>query len=379
MKHHSLDPSSSALPALIEESQAPLKGTSLTQTAIKVALHAAFRGIQPQNREAFAKKPDVGRLRRLYYTTKDGWRAPVYYLPVLPLGCGEPVIIAHGLGVNHNTLQFDQETSLAWTLQRAGYAVYLISYRCDSGAISPTKNSGDYDFDDIAHKDVPAAIDAVLEHSSFPKAIWIGHGLGGQLLYGHLANEGAGSISAATTICSPTLFSEAKSAAKARALALSLIPQNLTLPIKQLATLAAPALRSHREMKRVDGPKVRGVLLYGTESLNSGLLRQVNRWINAGFLCNRGGTVDIVEGMANIELPLQVIYTSPSDASGAARPLKFLKGASDQIELGDTWGLFDPLLGEDAHRIVHPKIVEWINRHRLETWDSSRVNAVVTG
>ena len=379
MKRHLLDSSSSALPAVLEEPSKPSQVGSIAHTAAKVALQAAFRGLQPDNREAFARQPDISRLRRLYYTTQDGWRAPIYHLPVLTRGSGEPVVIAHGLGLNHNTLQFDKETSLAWTLQRAGYAVYLISYRCDSTAISPDNMSGDYDFDDIAHKDVPAAIDAVLQHSSFPKLMWIGHGLGGQLLYGHLANEGSDLISAATTICTPTLFDEIRTAARARTLALSLIPRDLTFPISQLATLAAPALRGHREMKRVKGAKARGVLLYGTESLNSGLLRQVNRWISSGFLCDRSGAGDIVEGMVNQKLPLQVIYTTQSEIKGAARPLGLLQGDSEVIELGDGWGRFDPLLGEDAHRLVHPRVLDWINRHRPETWRNPRVSKVVTG
>lgn len=378
IKHHSLDPSSSALPTVFEEEHNVSLGESFTKIAMRAALQAAFRGIQPDNREEFTSCPSARRLRRLYYTANDGWRAPVYYLPVLPKGGGEPVIIAHGLGVNHNTLQFDRETSLAWTLQKAGYAVYLISYRCDSGAIRPAKGEGDYDFDDIAHKDIPAAVNAVLQHSSFSKVMWIGHGLGGQLLYAHLANEGACSISAATAICSPTLFSEQSSAARARSLALRLIPQNLTLPISQLATLAAPALRMHREMKRVDGPKARGVLVYGTEDINSGLLRQVNRWINTGFLSNRNGTVDIVEGMANTEIPLQIIYTTEEEVKGATRPLDLIKGPAETIKLGASWGKFDPLLGTDAHRVVHPRILDWINRHRLETWGNTRVNVVGT-
>lgn len=349
-------------------------GQKLGERALDAALNALFRGLQPETRERFATTPDEGRLRRLYFRASDGWRAPLFALPAPTNGGGEPVILAHGLGVNHHSLQLQRERSLAWALHRAGFQVYLLTHRGDQCAIAPPDGSGDFDFDHIVEQDVPASIEAVLEDSGFPRLLWVGHGLGGQLLYGHLAQEGTHSVAAATAICAATSFEAATTAARTRQLALSLLPEGLRLPLGAVATLAAPALRSgSAHMKRSEGPDARGIYRYATESLHGGLLQQVNRWLNEGYLSDRSGSRDLVAALSSMELPLQIVHSegdSLCTPEAAKRPLEYLAGPRDLHTLPRGWGHLDPLIGRDAESEVHPRVVEWLERHRSSTWES---------
>ena len=207
------------------------KPKRLGSLAAKLTLRAAYRGLQPTAEEPFAKAPDQKRLQRFYVETDDGWHLPIYFLPLQPHGSGEPVLLAHGLGLNHHSLQYDQEHSLAWRLQEAGFSVFLLSHRGDHGAMPPSEAQA-WDFDNIATQDAPAAIDAILARTGFMKLHWVGHGLGGQLLYGYLANEGAENIASASTLCAPVRFDSPKSGARAMGMALRLLPAQMELPTR---------------------------------------------------------------------------------------------------------------------------------------------------
>jgi|GEM_PF-915295 len=355
----------------LKEQESSKTGRSLGSIAAKWTVQLAYRGLQPSSRERFARAPEETRLERFYTQTDDGWTLPVYRLPVRSNGHGDPVILAHALGLNHHSLQFEKDNSLAWALQKAGFQVFFLAHRGDHGAIAPQR-SKTWDFDDIADHDVPVTVEAILETTGRDKLHWIGHGLGGQLLYAYLANTGGGHIATATTICSATRFPPIKSRAKALATAVKLLPKGLSLPTRRMSQLAAPALKSGSNWidqmgtYQVDGAISRGLLLHGTENLGTGLLQQVLRWSEVGFLCDRTGTQDLTAAMDGSTIPLQLIATdgdhfcAPSAAFAIA---DFVDGPIEQIRLDASWGHSDPLLGPKAQERIFPRILRWHERH----------------
>jgi pimeloyl-ACP methyl ester carboxylesterase len=344
--------------------------------AAKVSLKAAYRGLQPTATEGFSKAPDQTRLKRFYTETEDGWRLPVYQLPLRPGASGEPILLAHGLGFNHHSLQFHQERSLAWSLQKEGFAVFFLAHRGDHGTMPPDKAKG-WDFDTIAHLDVPAVVDAILKKTGFAKLSWVGHGLGGQLLYGYLANTLTERIASASCLGAPVRFPTPHSHARALRMALGMLPANFELPTRKLGQFFSPALKSgSAQMKQLgfqegEADVVRGLLLHGTENCGAGLLQQILLWTEVGFLCDRLGKRDLAAEMEGLTVPLQLITAEsntrcPPQAAFAVAD--FVEGPVEVHALNASWGQNDLLLAPQASVDIFPKIVGWMERHRKRAW-----------
>ena len=163
----------------------PQRTRALTAPLFELALGTAWRVLHPDERAPFVETRRPPPLRRVYYAADDGWSAPLTVLPECPGGAGEPVVLAHALGLNCDAWRYGG-SSLAGYLQAAGFRVYLFNHRGDRDAIAPQRHSS-FDVDDIIARDIPAALDAVRNDSGFSRPFWIGHGLGGQLGIGGLA------------------------------------------------------------------------------------------------------------------------------------------------------------------------------------------------
>jgi pimeloyl-ACP methyl ester carboxylesterase len=360
--------------------------------AAKITLRAAYRSLQPTTQEAFSQAPDQRRLRRFYAETEDGWHLPIYQLPVIPQGSGEPILLAHDLGFNHHSLQLHRDHSLAWALQNAGFAVFFLAHRGDHGTLAPTKVKP-WDFDTIAQFDVPAVVDAILERTGFEKLSWVGHGFGGQLLYAYLANTTENRISSASCLCAAVRFASPRSHARAMRMVLGLLPANFELPTRTISRALSPALKSgsaqmkHLGLQSAEGETARGLLLHGTENLGAGLLRQVLGWAERGFLSDRSGNQDLAACMEGTELPMQLIASKGDDScppAAAFAVADFLDGPIDTLTLDTSWGHRDPLLSPKATTAVFPQVVTWMNTHRKLAWghvvdvqesETSRLNA----
>ena len=363
------------LPQVFENPALP-KTKRLGAAAAKLTLQAAYRGFQPTEDAPFAKTPDLPRLKRFYVQTDDGWQLPVYRLPVHPHGSGEPVILAPSMGLNHHSLQFSRQSSIAWKLQEAGFAVFFFTQRGDHGAIPPSSPHS-WDFDDITRQDVPATIEGVLERTEFQRIHWVGHGLGGQLLVGYLANEGDAFLASASLLCAPVRFQSPASRARALQFAMRLLPSQLELPTRGLSRLTSPAFgedspwMEHLGNLKGDSSVARGLLLHGTENLGAGLLKQVSLWTERGFLSDRSGQQDLASCLEGLSLPV-FLLASEGDRScppEAAFALDlFLDGPVDRLRPDASWGHTDPLLAEDAAHQVFPRILSWVQKHRRKSW-----------
>ncbi|MCP4804347.1 MAG: alpha/beta hydrolase [Proteobacteria bacterium] len=339
----------------------------LVKTAARAALAGAYRGLQKDKRDKFAKAPEREPLSRVYYRTDDGWQAPLFRVEPLPGAPGEPVLLAHGLGTNRFSLDYAPELSLARSLRARGFAVYLFEHRGDRSAIAPP-HAGAWDFDDLATRDLPAAIDQIRAHSGFRRVLYVGHGLGGQLLYAHLAHSRGEDVAAATCISAPVRFRSPPSNTRALRLASLLLPGGLRVPAHAANVLRSPTLDG---TAHTDGEIRRGWMLHATEDVSVGLLRQVLRWLEAGSLVDRHDRVDYAAACHGVRTPVQLVTSwgdslcRPDDATPV---LEHLSGPSELVELDASWSGLDPLVGRDAPTRVHPDVARWLARFRRDCW-----------
>jgi len=121
--------------------------------------------------------------------TADGVLLALYRYRPVGGGCaGPPVILCHGFTSNHCTWDL-MGKGLAKYLAGRGRDVWCLDLRGSGRSTLTTSGrrvSFNYDFDDLVRLDVPAAIDFVLSATRSEKADWVGHSMGGMLLYAYL-------------------------------------------------------------------------------------------------------------------------------------------------------------------------------------------------
>ncbi|MCA1685118.1 MAG: alpha/beta hydrolase, partial [Planctomycetia bacterium] len=148
-----------------------------------------------------APTPDLRPCTDGYVYTADGWKLGVRHLrPARPDQNKLPVVLCHGLGLNGTfwTLT-DPQTHLPAQLLARGYEVFIFDFRGSGessrvGAFGKVNahlrqtfllevGEGRWNVDEIARYDVPAVLDYVRTATGSDRVNWVGHSLGGMLMF----------------------------------------------------------------------------------------------------------------------------------------------------------------------------------------------------
>jgi pimeloyl-ACP methyl ester carboxylesterase len=344
--------------------------------SLKLALTVAHSCLLPTSRERFVQEPAPRATERIPYRTDDGWQCFLYRCPPAPGAPGEPVILAHGLGLNRLSMDYERD-GIIGLLHAWGFDVYLLEHRADASAFPP-RHARSYDADTIASQDVPCAIRAVLDRTGHRQLGWVGHGFGGQLLYIHLAQDPYAPIFAAACLGSAVRFARPGSASRAAGLVARLLPAGLGLPSRHMLRLLSPgAHHDGRLGKRVssggiDGPVLRGLLNHGVEDLHGGLVHQVSRWVSSGVLCDKDDRIDYLEALRGCGLPLLVV-ASPGDPvcepEAALRVLDYMgEHGKRSLVMAEPCAHLDLIQGRVAATATGPAVSSWLDAHRRRAW-----------
>jgi len=139
-------------------------------------------------------------------TTEDLWRVRLCrYKP--KTGEGEPVFLCHGFMANQFNFCYPAGASVVDVLVEQGYDCWAIDLRGARSSIPPFGRSiEEPTVDDYLLRDIPAALDYIRRNTRYAKVHWIGHSMGGMLLYAYDAVFGPDVVSSATTAGSPIGF-----------------------------------------------------------------------------------------------------------------------------------------------------------------------------
>jgi len=317
----------------------------------------------------FVPLPSSAELHRP--KTHDGWElALVRYLPA-GAPTGRPVLLCHGISANDRNMDLDDQHSMARWFAAQGREAWTMSLR----GTGTSDAKGDVTFDDFWQHDLPAAVDEVRRISGAGSIDYVGHSMGGMILYAYLAEGGQG-IASAATLGSPTSFDVGTRAGGL----IGLWPSGVPIASGFGAYLAAPL-----EGAIDDGPIERlfynpantppatfgRLMSYGTANIASGVVQQLGR-VGAGRFESADGKHDFKKGMAGITTPVLVVAARldrvapvPSVKDG----YRALGGPKEWLMVSQAhgakaeYGHMDLVVGERAAAEVWAKVLRFFERH----------------
>ena len=315
--------------------------------------------------------------------TADGWRLALHRHRPRRSGSGLPVILCPGYGCNRHFIDYDERYSLARFLAARGFDAWVLELR-GRGLSHPMPGCARpwrWTFDDLARVDGPAAIARVAEATG-RRVAWVGHSMGGMVLYACLGCEpgAAALVAAGVTIAAPVAFPTVSATLLARVGQLLLhvpvgdtVPQRWVLGALWHLVGESDALAVGMNPANVDRREVGRALRRALSDVSRAKLRQLAGWALGGGFNSADGRVDYRAGLARIGTPLLVIAGSADRLASppVVRPGAEGVRAAEYREFGRAhghavdYGHVDLILGRAAPVEVFPVVARWLDEHAV--------------
>jgi predicted alpha/beta hydrolase len=312
--------------------------------------------------------------------TPDGWRLALHRHRPRSGGPGLPVVLCGGYACNRHFMDYDERYSLARYLARQGFDAWVLELR-GRGLSHPTRecrHPWGWTFDDLAAIDVPAAIAHVAVTTERPIA-WVGHSMGGMLLYAHLGTHAGAArpLVAGVTIAAPVVF-PATSSELFQRIGTMLLRVPLSDTIHQRWVLGAlwgllghsSALGVGMNPDNVDRAVVGRALHRSLSNVPRVKLQQLADWALEGVFASVDRRVDYRAALAHVATPLLLVAGSVDRLATPAavqRALEHLPApTASYLEFGRAhghsteYGHVDLVLGRAAPGEVFPTIARWL-------------------
>jgi pimeloyl-ACP methyl ester carboxylesterase len=312
--------------------------------------------------------------------TRDGWDLALHHY------AGDstrrlPIILCSGYACNRHFIDFDERYSLARFLVRRGFDAWVLELR-GHGYSEPTSvpRPHDWTFDDLVRFDVPAAVDYVRSGCAGQPPVWIGHSMGGMVMYAALGQDEAlqtslrGLVTIASPVAFPAVASPIMRALGSAMLALPFpqrLPQHGLLMALWSATAWAPgAAEIGMNPAHIDHRAFGQALRRSICNVPRTLLQQLAGWSLTGQFRSCNQSIDYRAGLSRIAIPLLVI-AGAADRLASPEMVRFAYDhvRSEQkryrefgVQYGDSadYGHVDLIFGRKAPDEVFPVVAEWI-------------------
>lgn len=345
-----------------------------------------------------AGNPDLMPCRETVIRTRDGWLLGVrQYRPANPDPAKLPVVLCHGLGLNA-TFWTITDNHLPSQLTDAGYEVFVYDCRGSGestpenyrlvnqvlrNTIIPERGERSWTTDDQSFYDIPAVLDHVQAVTGKEQVNWVGHSLGGMLMFTFLeihpdrhriANfVGMGS----TAVVMPTRDSLEMSRAN-RGLRTLLRVVSTSRIARPMRFGRPPGLayvdRFYYTRDNVDSRTVDRFYGYTLEDPGQAALLQLQPYLTEGRFLSTDGTVDYSGNLDLIVTPTLFIagegdvmadipsktWTFDRISSTDKTMLRFGKKHGHQLDYGHC----DLVWARSAPEEIFPEVIRWLNNRQ---------------
>jgi len=342
-----------------------------------------------------ADSTDLKPCRDAIIRTRDGWLLGVrHYRPANPAPSKLPVVLCHGLGLNA-TFWTITDNHLPQQLNEAGYDVFVYDCRGSGDStpenyrrlnkflrntIIPERGERSWTTDDQAFYDIPAVLDHVRQVTGKDQVNWVGHSLGGMLMFTFLelhpdrhriANfVGMGS----TAVVMPTRDSEEMSRAN-RGLRTILSIVSTSRIARPMRFGRPPGLayidRFYYTRDNVDSLTVDRFYGYTLEDPGQAALFQLQPYLTEGRFESADGTVDYSahldllvtptlfiagEGDVMADIPSKT-WTFDRIAAPDKTMIRFGKKYGHELDYGHC----DLVWARSAPQEIFPEVIRWLD------------------
>jgi pimeloyl-ACP methyl ester carboxylesterase len=347
-----------------------------------------------------APSPDLRPCSDGYAYTADGWRLGVRHLrPAAPDPSKLPVVLCHGLGLNA-TFWTITDNHLPEKLLARGYEVFLFDFRGSGesarvGAVGRVNarlrqtfllelGEGRWTVDEIVRYDVPAVLDYVKSATGHDRVNWVGHSLGGMLMFPYLElAPGRGRIASFVAMGSTITLAETPQAGMLmanqglRALARVASPGRLGR-LLMYERLRFPGLalidQFYYTTANVDPRTVSRFYGYTLEDTGPAALRQLVPYLRTGHFVSADGRVDYAARLGEVTVPVLMVAGDGdimSDVPSTELTYRAL-GSPDKllVRFGKAEGHFadyghcDLVWSRYAPVEIFPPVIDWLDRHQ---------------
>ncbi|NOZ87446.1 MAG: alpha/beta hydrolase [Deltaproteobacteria bacterium] len=328
-----------------------------------------YHASRPYDQVHFIFTRDDFRLALSRYTAKDVPR-------------GLPVVLCHGLGANAASMDLGPERSLAQYLSQAGRDTWMLELRgCGLSRATGDWRKKTWSFDEFVRNDVPAALEKVINVSSSPAIHFVGHSMGGMIIYAYLQAFQDKRIQSIVAIASPSAITHVD-----RFKPLFRLLANRSRPIRQIGLARTAALFAGRlplpftrvlvNPKNISPKAMRIALCNLPANIAGGVAAQFAWWSQKGSITSASS--DLLysfdeTGMAKITVPALLLAGTAdllAPVQSVERAFNMLGSKDKQMLIpgvntseSEGFGHGDILIGDSARYEVFPGILKWLDSH----------------
>jgi pimeloyl-ACP methyl ester carboxylesterase len=350
--------------------------SALALVVAVAALAVFFAGYYYSIRRLFDLPLDGIELHPIY--TADGWRI-LLYRHRRGESNGEPVLLCHGFSANHWNLTAPRGVSLADYLADRGYDCWAIDLRgTRSSGPPPGTPRHRATFDGYVMQDLPAAIEYIAKVTGHAKVHWIGHSLGGTLLYAYELAHGRGVVASGVTMASPPGLHQFWPKDRSRLIqVLETFPGAFAVGQRAIAPIHA-LVKPRTRLVPVNwgnlGPRFRVAEFFSLAETPPGpITRTLDEWARHQYLAVDNDRVNVLSGLNRLETPL-LVFSCPLDPIVLAADVRDffdrLPSADKRyVELSRAAGCdadydhIDPPFARNAEPEVFAPIADWLSAH----------------
>lgn len=298
-----------------------------------------------------------------------------------------PILFVHGFGSNQNNFLLPFEYSIVNYLKNNNFDCWTIDMRgCKSSKPPFGRTHHDATIDDVLLYDLPSVIDFILKMSGYKKLFWVGHSLGGMLLYAYLIHYGSEKIAGGITLGAPIGFLKTE-----MVIPLSLVKIQKQFPnaVFLLFRMLIPILKFFKignslfpiNPSNMNPNMTAWDLCKMVEPPSTKMVEEMIPWLNEKKWTMLNGQLNILEHLSELNIPLLLFY-APDDpfvnlecAKDFFNSLKFndkeMLILSTDNGCKHNYNHCDLAFGENGEEEVFKPIKDWLDKHEIYIYDSS--------
>ena len=323
-----------------------------------------------------------------YLRTRDLWLLRIcrYRKGGAP---GEPVLLVHGMGANQNNFTQPENGCLVDYLRAKGYDCWTIDLRgCRSSAPPFERTRNDVRMEDFFMEDLPVLVQHILRTTGYANLHWIGHSMGGMLLYAFAQTHGGGQIASGVTLGSPIDFNDAAGKVPVWLIGFGALCPQLAGRIIRGIVPVMKGLHVAQVVFPINNRNLPETMNAGhfinmLEAPLPGLMRQVMHWLKNKEYKLLDGKLDVAAGLPDFPVPLLAFYAAQDPFIDPERALACFNSikiedkrsvlCSREAGFVEDYSHCDLAFSREAATEIFEPVAEWLEAHpcsRLLTYNT---------